>query len=181
MADAGHASRTPEQPEARLLAVPVARRSSAGRRGRQGLWRRVLGVLLPLLACCAAETSGLDPVVAQRAVDEVVQRHPELVRLTIHAVPAGGATSVILACNLPEKLGAPSDPEDLAAMTTGRTTILREGERFDVTAPLRASDGTAFAATGITLELPSGADEADARQLAERIRVELEQALGAGG
>ena len=144
---------------------------------------RLLAGLLLCVACAAVGRDdaptrvAVDPGAAQGAVDAVVARHPELARLTVHAIPAGGDASEILACNLPDKIGQRSDPEDLEALTTGRTIVLREGEHFDVTAPLRGSDGAAFGATGITLVLGAGATEADARRVAGAIRAELEAAL----
>lgn len=49
---------------------------------------------------------------AQELVDKTVAKYPDIVRLTIHAVPAGKEGSRIIACNIKEKIGSLSDPED---------------------------------------------------------------------
>lgn len=88
----------------------------------------------------------------QRLVEQIVARHPKLVRLTIHAVPTSGTESRIIASNISDKLGNLSDPEDLRVMTTKEIVVLREGNNLDVTMPILDKAGKAVAATGITLE-----------------------------
>ena len=94
------------------------------------------------------------PGEAQRLVERIVAKHPNLVRLTIHAPPTGQTQSRIIACNVHEKIGKPSDPEDLDAMKTGKVVVLEEGDKLDVTAPILDEAGQAVATTGITLSFP---------------------------
>jgi len=112
---------------------------------------------------------------AQQLVEKIIEQHPNVVRLTIHAVPTGGSVNRIVACNLPDKLGKASDPEDLQAMQSNKTTVLREGNDLDVTVPIPDREGKVIAATGVTLLRPAGragVEEAQgiARELAEAIR-----------
>jgi hypothetical protein len=88
---------------------------------------------------------------AQAIIDRLVAEHPEIVRLTIHAVPTGEKHSRIIACNIKEKIGRLSDPEDLEAMKSNTTTVLKEGDNLDVTVPISGKTGIPIAASGITL------------------------------
>ena len=114
---------------------------------------------------------------AQELVNNMVSKHPDLVRLTIHAVPAGKEASIIIACNIKEKIGKPSDPEDLEAMKTGKTVTLKEGDNLDVTAPIVDKVGKPVAATGITLRFKKGESENEVIEKAKSIAEELTTAI----
>lgn len=114
---------------------------------------------------------------AQELVDNMVLKHPDLVRLTIHAVPAGEEGCRIVACNIKEKIGKPSDPEDLEAMKTGKTVTLKEGGNLDVTAPILDKAGKPIAATGITLRFRKGESENEVIEKAKSIAEELTTAI----
>ena len=113
---------------------------------------------------------------AQRIVEEVAANHPNLVRLTIHAVPSGGTVNQIVACNIPEKLGKVSDPEDLEAIEKNKTTVLREGNNLDVTVPITDPEGQPVA-IGVTLVGLDGSDDQAAVKDAQAIASELQKAL----
>lgn len=114
---------------------------------------------------------------AQELVDRIVAKHPDLVRLTIHAVPTGEEGSRIIACNNKEKIGKLSDPEDLEAMKTGEVVTLKEGDNLDVTAPIRDKTGKPIAATGITLPVSQGETENEVIDKAKTIAEELTIAI----
>jgi hypothetical protein len=114
---------------------------------------------------------------AQGLIDRLILEHQNIVRLTIHAVPTGEKQSRIIACNLRKKIGQPSDPEDLAAIKTNRTTILHEGGNLDVTAPIRNRLGTAIAATGITLKMGDNESENAVKNEAVKIAAKINTAI----
>lgn len=114
---------------------------------------------------------------AQNLIAQTLAKYPDLVRLTIHAVPKGQSGSRIIACNLSEKIGKASDPEDLAAMKTNRLVVLREGNNVDVTAALVDRTGKPIAATGITLKIPAGVNMATQVELAREIAGEMSAAI----
>jgi hypothetical protein len=138
----------------------------------------VVLLTLALLACGSEPPPDDDPFAAPQAiVESIVAKHPDLVRLTIHAVPTGETESRIIACNVAAKRGKPSDPEDLLAMKTLETVVLREGDNLDVTAPILDPDGRAIAATGITLSFTEGATEEALVEKAHAIARELTEAI----
>ena len=142
---------------------------------------RINVVLLALLLCsCGAPSdNGEESADVQRLVEQIVARHPKLVRLTIHAVPASETESRIIASNISDKLGNLSDPEDLRVMTTKETVVLREGNNLDVTMPILDKAGKAVAATGITLEEDGVTSETALMMEAQVIAQELTMGIQA--
>ncbi|TFH23257.1 MAG: hypothetical protein E4H03_06585 [Myxococcales bacterium] len=106
-------------------------------------------------------------------------KHPTLVRLTIHAVPTGKTENRIIACNISEKLGQLSDPEDLSVMANGQTVVLREGDNLDVTMPILNAAGEAVAAAGITIRDEGNRTEKALIEEAEGIGRELTEEIQA--
>lgn len=111
---------------------------------------------------------------AQRLVDELAKKHPELVRIGLHVTPPGSSENIIVASNVAAKLGQKSDPEDLRVMTTGRPVVLREGENFDVTLLLHDAMGKIIGAIGLTLKPIVGEQESNVTRRAQAIAAELE-------
>jgi len=136
-------------------------------------------VLIALMLCsCASGSDNGQFSDAQRLVDQVVANRPMLVRLTIHAVPAGETESRIIACNLSEKIGQPSDPEDLSVMATGLAVVLREGGNLDVTMPIPDKTGKIVAATGVTLAGDGRSEEAlmrEAHEIAHEVTAGIQE------
>ncbi|MEN8135529.1 MAG: ATP-binding protein [Thermodesulfobacteriota bacterium] len=98
---------------------------------------------------------------AQRRIDEIVQEAPYISRLSIHAkAPKGKSPSGywFLASTAPERIGQPSDLEDVESIKEDRHKILFKeddaGNRFlNVTYPLHDVEGRAIATAGITIDL----------------------------
>ena len=114
---------------------------------------------------------------AQELIEKMVGKYPEIVRLTIHAVPTGKKDSMIIACNIKEKIGKISDPEDLEATKTGKVVVLKEGNNLDVTAPLLDKAGKPIAVTGITLGFKEGESEEELVEKAKSVAKELGVAI----
>ncbi len=91
---------------------------------------------------------------AQQLVDSVVQRYPDIVRLTIHATPSGESACRVIASTNAARLGTSSDPEDLDALRTGEPVVLEEPDGLDVTVPVLPLDGKHTAVVGVTLSKP---------------------------
>lgn len=150
--------------------------------GKIGLWTKADSVIHfddltveDLGGARSALLPGKSP--AQRLVDELSKKHPELVRVGLHVTPPGSSENIIVASNVAAKLGQKSDPEDLRAMETGRPVVLREGENFDVTLPLHDATGKIIGAIGLTLKPAGGEEEGDATRRARAIASELEKRI----
>ena len=143
-----------------------------------------IGIALLVFLFCACQTVPKKARAfneAQRLIEQTVAKHPHLVRLTIHAVPTGETVDKIIACNVHEKLGKISDPEDIEARTSKKITVLREGNNLDVTAPILDKAGQAIAATGITLAVPPSTGEEVLVKEAQAIAQELTTAIQTAG
>jgi len=149
--------------------------------------RLILVVLFGVLVGCGSQDNGEGGsgegtapfAAAQKVVDGVASGHANLKRLTLHAVPANGSECTQIASTMAARRGKPSDPEDLAALTTGKETILDEAGAIDVTVPILVADGKPKAVAGVTVTMGEGADRdalvAEARAIAQ----ELEKAIQA--
>jgi hypothetical protein len=113
----------------------------------------------------SSSTSPAEKIYAQRLVDELAAKHPALVRIALHVTPPNKDDNIIIACNLPERNGRKSDPEDLKVMKTGLPIVLREEKNFDVTLPLYDATGRTIGAIGLTFKpIPGEQDAAAARR-----------------
>ncbi len=130
-------------------------------------------------ACASLKTKAPYPA-AQDIVDGVAAKHPELVRLTLHAVPEGKECTQV-ASTAKGRRGKPSDPEDLKAMKTGQQVVLDEEGAVDVTVPILRVNGKATAVAGVTLSLAEGANKAVLIGKARGIAEELAAAGRAAG
>lgn len=139
--------------------------------------------LFPALAlfACASTPSSAPYSAAQEVVDAVAARHPNLTRLTLHAVPEGSSQLTQVASTMPERRGKPSDPEDMAAMQTGEVVVLDEPGAIDVTVPILVEDGSPGAIAGVTLNASASADREGLVARARSIAVELENEIRAAG
>jgi len=116
---------------------------------------------------------------AQEIVDSVAAKHPELVRLTLHAIPEGKSDCMQIASTAKKRRGKPSDPEDLKALETGREVVLEEDGALDVTVPILMQMGKASAVAGVTLRAEEGANRNALLAKARGIAAELATAVRA--
>lgn len=133
---------------------------------------------LALLVAACASTKGASPA-AQEVVDRVAGRHPDLVRLTLHAVPEGGKELTQVASTMAARRGKKSDPEDFEALKSGKVTVLDEPGAIDVTVPILVTKGAATAIAGVTLKAAPGADRETVVMRARAIAQELSNEIRA--
>lgn len=136
-----------------------------------------LFALLAVGCTSKIETSSQVDAAAQTAIEAVAKANPEIVRLTVHMQPTGGSGPVAVASTSADKLGKPSDKEDVQAMQSGQTVVLDEKDAVDVTVPAMQKDGKWTAAIGVTLKAPAGADKEALKKKAAEIASSLEKTL----
>ena len=83
-------------------------------------------------------------IFAQKLVDQITAKHPELNIIGLHSTPPDGSQSVIVACSNKSKVGKKSDPDDLEVMQSGKPTVEEKKDRqiFDLGFPLLDQNGT---------------------------------------
>ncbi|MCA8969806.1 MAG: hypothetical protein KDC95_08490 [Planctomycetes bacterium] len=129
--------------------------------------------LIALLATSCASTH-VDTQ-AQAFVESLAKTHPNVTRLTVHAIPKGGSSHYAIASTSASKRGTASDEEDLRAMATGEVIVLDEPGAIDVTVPIREKNGKFHASAGITIDSKVGRDAAiaEAKMIAQAIDRDL--------
>jgi hypothetical protein len=147
--------------------------------GQIGLWTKADSVIyfddFTVEDLGSARSSALTgKILAQKLVDELAARHPELVRIGLHVTPPHGAENVIVASNVATKIGQKSDPEDLKAMETGKPVVLKEGSNVDVTLPFHDASKRVIGAIGLTLKPTGDERESSVVKRAQSIARELE-------
>lgn len=154
--------------------------------GKIGLWTKADSVIYfddltvkDLSGSASASPAGR--IYAQRLVEELAARHPELVRIGMHVTPPDKSDNIIIACNVPERIGQKSHPEDLKAMKTGRPVVLKEGKNFDVTLPLHDAAGNTIGSIGLTFRPRAGEQKAEAARHARAMTREVEKHIASAG
>ncbi len=150
--------------------------------GRIGLWTKADSVIyfddLTVSDLSAATSSAArGKLFAQKLVDELAAKHPELVRIGVHVTPPHRSENIIVASNVATKIGQKSDPEDLKTMQTGKPVVLKEGANFDITLPLRDAGGQIIGAIGLTFPPRNGEPESSAVHRAQAMARELERQI----
>ncbi len=150
--------------------------------GKIGLWTKADSVIhfddltVEDLGSAKSSTSQ-GKIVAQKLVDDLAAKHPDLVRIGLHLTPPNSSDNIIAACNIAARIGQKSDPEDLQAMRTGKPVVLREEGNFDVTLPLHTASGKVIGAIGLTFEPRSNEKESSAVVRARTMARELENQI----
>jgi len=75
-------------------------------------------------------------IFAQALVENTVAKHPELEGIGLATIPPDGHDCVTIADTDAKELGDKCDKGELAVMKTGKSTVEKEGDGYDVTVPL---------------------------------------------
>ncbi len=114
---------------------------------------------------------------AQQLIVKEKTLHPEIQKLGLHAVPPGETQNVIIANNLPEKIGKVSSPNDMRLVAPGRPVAVRieQGSFFDTFVPLHDRGGEVIGFLVMEVPFATANTEQGAIQKATSIRDEVQQ------
>jgi hypothetical protein len=79
---------------------------------------------------------------AQALVEDMVAKHHELEGLGLATTPPGGRDCITIADTDVKELGDKCDKGELSVMETGKSTVEKEKDGYDVTVPLQVSGKT---------------------------------------
>jgi hypothetical protein len=79
---------------------------------------------------------------AQKLVEDTAAKHPELEGIGLATTPPDGADCVTIADTDAKELGDKCDKGELAVMKTGKSTVEKESDGYDVTIPLHVGGKT---------------------------------------
>lgn len=127
-----------------------------------------------------ASTSGhTEPVrsaaPAQRLVDDIIGRHPELLDVLLHVTPPDRLKNTVIAAHLPQDVGEVSGDDDLGVASTGKplVEVQKDGIRIGVLLQLRDARHHAIGAIGLMFPWHAGDRQAVFLARAKRIRDEI--------
>jgi hypothetical protein len=116
---------------------------------------------------------------AQKIVDEIIAAHPELVSITIHAVPAGMSAYTMIAGTFPDRIGNESSPGDVITAKKGVTQVESKwgtpdfNKKVSILVPLKDTSGKYLPVTMVLAfkqSTDSGLIDIDFMQPGVRIR-----------
>jgi hypothetical protein len=111
---------------------------------------------------------------AQALVEDMVAKHHELEGLGLATTPPGGRDCITIADTDVKELGDKCDKGELAVMATGKSTVEKEKDGYDVTVPLQVS-GKTIGIIGMDFKLDQ--QEAGLLDLAKVIAKEVEDQI----
>ena len=141
--------------------------------------RFVAVVVVSALVAAGCQSTAAPCADTQAVVESIADQHPDCVRLTVHSAPPSGGDWCVIASTNAEKLGKPSDKEDLDARGTGRTVVLDEPGAVDVTVPILLKDAKWGATCGVTVKAAEGANREQLVSKANTIAKEVEASMAA--
>ncbi len=114
---------------------------------------------------------------AQQLIVKEKTMHPEIQKLGLHAVPPGQTQNVIVANNLPEKIGKVSSANDMKLVASGEPVAVRveKGSFFDTFVPLHDRAGRIIGFLVMEVPFATAGTEAGAMQKGASIRDEVQQ------
>jgi hypothetical protein len=111
---------------------------------------------------------------AQALVEDMVAKHHELEGLGLATTPPGGGDCVTIADTDAKELGDTCDKGELAVMATGKSTVEKEKDGYDVVVPLHVS-GKTIGIIGMDFKLDQ--QEAGLLDRAKVIAKEMEEQI----
>ena len=97
---------------------------------------------LATLAVAKPKPTDKDKTFAQALVEGTVAKHAELAGLELATTPPDGHDCVTIAATDVKEMGDKCDKGELAVMKTGKATVEKESDGYDVTLPLHVSGKT---------------------------------------
>jgi len=134
----------------------------------------ILAMTAPILL-----SRGTPKIYAQKLVDEVVAKHPDLLVFAMHVTAPGVTDNTIIASNVPSIIGKKSDADDLKAIDSPQpvTEVSKDGTRFEVLLPLRDRTGKAIGALVTVFPYKAGDDQKKLIRRAAALRNQVQRQI----
>jgi DNA-binding beta-propeller fold protein YncE len=152
--------------------------------------RGELALQIPNLNALFQFSLNISAPLAQKVVDEAMATHPEVQKMGLHVDAPGSQDNVIVANNIPSKIGKKSSAGDMDVMRSGKpavTKVAGVAPFYDLGLPLHDASGKLIGMIVMEIRGPSAKDESDAVRQAESItrtiqaKIPSEASLFAGG
>lgn len=115
---------------------------------------------------------------AQQLIDGLMDAHPEIEILAIHATPPESDYNIIAASNI-GRIGKKADNDDMRCVFTGKPNleVNSTGKRFESEMQLHDAAGRLIGAVGVVVAYKKGDDQQKLYSHATEIRAELEKQI----
>jgi len=137
---------------------------------------RTAFVLSAAMAVCPlhAQYGAPEPIYAQRLVNGIVQKYPDLLVVAMHVTPPNESENVLIASNI-GRIGKRADVEDLRVIRTGEmiAKVNKNGDRFEVELVLLDASRKPIGALALVFPYKPGDQASQFKKRATMIRDEL--------
>ena len=115
------------------------------------------------------------PLYAQRLVDTIIAKNPDLLDVIFHVTRPNEAQNYAVAAHTAHELGAKSGDDDLGVAATGKplVEVQKDGVRIGVVVQLHDKHGKSIGALGVMYPYHAGDKESDFLARSEAIRDQL--------
>ena len=141
----------------------------------------MLAIALTALATSHAQSNApariaVNAPFAQQLIVQEKAMHPEIQKLGLHAVPPGETQNVIIANNLPEKVGKVSSPSDMQLVASGEPQAVRkdDGHFWDTFVPIHDRDHKIIGFLVMEVPFATASTQEAAIAEGEKLRSEVE-------
>jgi hypothetical protein len=118
---------------------------------------------------------------AQSIVVKVKSQHDGISKLGLHAVPPGATDNVIIACDIPAKIGKKSSAADLEKLAKATPIAARvdKDQIFDLLIPIADANGSDLGGGFVVMEVPytKASNEAEALKIGVAVRDEVQRQI----
>jgi hypothetical protein len=117
---------------------------------------------------------------AQKLVNEAMMAHPGVQKMGLHVNAPNTQDNVVIANNIPAKVGKKSSDGDMSVVRSGKPTVskvMAPVAFYDLALPLRDSGGKAIGMIVMEIRAAAAKDEADALRQAESITEAIQQRI----
>jgi DNA-binding beta-propeller fold protein YncE len=165
-----------------ILVMEIPYTSATGEQdaiGQAESLRKELAAKIPSYSALFQFSLDVSAPAAQKIVMEVMASHPEVQKLGVHAAPKG-KDNVIIACNIPAKIGKRSSDADMAVVQSGKPSVQLVNNPkpfYDLALPFHDARGHSVGMIVMELRASAAKDQADALRQAERIRDHMQEGV----
>ena len=123
----------------------------------------------------AEEYAQRGAIFAQKVVDDMLAKHPDVIIMAMHVAKSEGADHAIVASNI-GRIGKPADEDDMRVVNTGKPNleVNKTGDHFEVEIPMRDMKGKVIGACGVVFMYKNGDNKQALRRRAEAIGKEMQ-------
>jgi hypothetical protein len=129
----------------------------------------------------AANLVLVDAPTAQRLVVAELNKHPEIIKIGLHAIPPTASDNVIIACSVASKIGKKSSPSDMENLAAAKPLSKRVDKEkiFDLMLPITDAHGGDLDGGFVVMEVPfsKATNEQEALKIGLAIRDDLQREI----